>query len=109
MGFEKRGSAPPLEPPLPRLVLEPRRPQVTRETRREEAIARALRDSHARLSAGLLQPGLFDRHAERAAAAQTSRVDEAVAKSRARLTMLHRSRRLRLDERVVVFGVIFCP
>ena len=78
-------------------------------TRREEAIVRALRESHARLSAGLLQPGLFDRHAERAAAAQTSRVDEAVAKSRARLTTLHRSRRPWLDERVVVFGVVFRP
>ena len=78
-------------------------------TRREEAVARALRESHARLSAGLLQPGLFDRHAERAAAAQTSRVDEAVAKSRARLAMLLRSRRLGLDERVVVFGVVFRP
>ena len=60
-------------------------------TRREEAIARALRESHARLSAVLLQPGLFGRHAERAAAAQTSRVDEAVAKSHARLTMLDRA------------------
>ena len=78
-------------------------------TRREEAIVRALRENHARLSAGLLQPGLFDRHAERAAAAQTSRVDEAVAKSRARLTTLHRSRRPGLDEPVVVFGVVFRP
>jgi hypothetical protein len=78
-------------------------------TRREEAIVRALRESHARLSAGLLQRGLFDRHAERAAAAQTSRVDEAVAKSRTRLTTLSRSRRLRLDERVVIFGVVFRP
>jgi hypothetical protein len=78
-------------------------------TRREEAIIRALRESHARLSAGLLQRGLFDRHAERTAAAQTSRVDEAVAKSRARLTMLDRSRRLGLDERVVVLGVVFRP
>jgi len=78
-------------------------------TRREEAIVRALRESHARLSAGLLQPGLFDRHAERAAAAQTLRVDEAVARSRARLTMFHRARRLGPDERVVVFGVVFRP
>ena len=78
-------------------------------TRREEAVGRALRESHARLSAGLLQPGLFDRHAERAAAAQTSRVDEAFAKSRARLAMLLRSRRLGVDERVVVFGVVFRP
>ena len=76
-------------------------------TRREEAIAGALRESHARLSAVLLQPGLFDRRAERAAAAQASRVDEAVEKSRARLNALARSRRLRLDERAVVFGVAF--
>jgi superfamily II DNA/RNA helicase len=78
-------------------------------TRREEAVARALRESHARLCVGLLQPGLFGRHAERAAAAQTSQVDEAVAKSHARLTMLHRARRVGLDERMVVFGAVFRP
>ena len=36
-------------------------------SRREQAIAAALEDRHARLAATLLQPGLFDRRSERAA------------------------------------------
>jgi hypothetical protein len=78
-------------------------------TRREEAIVNGLRESHARLSAALLQPGLFDRRAERAAAAQASRVEEAVRKSRARLATLARARRLRAEHRTLAFGVMFRP
>jgi superfamily II DNA or RNA helicase len=77
--------------------------------RREEAILRALRESHARLSAGLLQPGLFDRRAERAASAQAARVDEAVVKSRIRLDALDRLRRLRCGERRLLFEIRFRP
>ena len=77
--------------------------------RREEAIVRALRESHARLSAGLLQPGLFDRRAERAAAVQAARVDEALVKSRARLDALERLRRLRCGERRLLFEIRFRP
>jgi hypothetical protein len=77
--------------------------------RREEAIVHALRDSHARLSAGLLQPGLFDRRAERAAAAQAARVDEATVNSRARLDGLERLRGLRCGERRLLFEIRFRP
>jgi SNF2 family DNA or RNA helicase len=84
-------------------------PWLELSRRREEAIVRALRESHARLSAGLLQPGLFDRRAERAAAAQAARVDEAMVKSRARLDALERLRRLRCGERRLLFEIRFRP
>ncbi|HKC56305.1 MAG TPA: DEAD/DEAH box helicase [Vicinamibacterales bacterium] len=77
--------------------------------RREDAIATRLRDTHARLSATLLQPGLFDRRAERAAAAQASRVEEALQKSRARETLLARARQLHAADRELLFGVTFRP
>jgi superfamily II DNA or RNA helicase len=84
-------------------------PWLELSQRREEAIVRALRESHARLSAGLLQPGLFDRRAERAAAAQAACVDEAMVKSRARLDALERLRRLRCGERRLLFEIRFRP
>jgi superfamily II DNA or RNA helicase len=77
--------------------------------RREEAMVDALHDSHARLSAALLQPGLFDRRAERAAAAQAARVHEAVERSRIRLSRLARWRCLRADGQTVLFGIAFRP
>jgi superfamily II DNA or RNA helicase len=77
--------------------------------RREDAIVATLRESHARLSATLLQPGLFDRRAERAAAAQAARVEEAARTSLARQTLLARARRLHAAERDLVFGVTFRP
>jgi hypothetical protein len=82
---------------------------LDRATEREEAIVDALHASHARISAALLQPGLFDRRAERAAAAQASRLDEALGKSRARLMALARARRLRAEDPTLVFGVMFRP
>ena len=84
-------------------------PWLELSRRREEAIVRALRESHARLSAGLLQPGLFDRRTQRAAAAQAARVDEAMVKSRARLDALERLRRLRCSERRLLFEIRFRP
>jgi superfamily II DNA or RNA helicase len=77
--------------------------------RREEAIVDALHESHARLSAALLQPGLFDRRAERVAAAQAARVQEAVERSRTRLSTLARWRCLRADGQTVLFGIAFRP
>jgi superfamily II DNA or RNA helicase len=84
-------------------------PWLELSRRREEAIVRALRESHARLSAGLLQPGLFDRRAERAAAAQAARVDEAMVQSRVRLDALERLRWLRCGERRLLFEIRFRP
>ena len=75
--------------------------------RREDAIVRAVRDNQARLSARLLQPGLFDRRAERIAAAQAARVHEALLRSRDRLHALDRLRRLGCGERRLLFGIRF--
>ena len=76
-------------------------------TRREKAIIDALRQRHARLSAGLLQPGLFDRRIERAVTAQASLVDAAVQTSTARLALLGRLGDLREDNRTIAFGIDF--
>ena len=84
-------------------------PWLTLSRCREEAIVSALREKHARLAAGLLQPGLFDRRSERAAAAQAARVDEAIAKSRVRLDALERLRRLRCGECRLLFQIRFRP
>ena len=75
--------------------------------RREDAIVRAVRENHARLSARLLQPGLFDRRAERVAASQAARVHEALLRSRDRLHALDRLRWLRCGERRLLFGIRF--
>ena len=84
-------------------------PWLELSRRREDAIVRALRENHARLAARMLQPGLFDRRAERVAAAQAARVDEAVVRSRVRLDALDRLRRLRCGERRLLFGILFRP
>jgi SNF2 family DNA or RNA helicase len=84
-------------------------PWLTLSRRREEAIVCALRENHARLAAGLLQPGLFDRRSQRAAAAQTARVDEVITTSRVRLDALERLRRLRCAERRLLFEIRFRP
>jgi superfamily II DNA or RNA helicase len=75
--------------------------------RRERSMLHALRESHARLSASVLQPGLFDRRAERAAAAQTAQVEQGVERSRAREAVLERWRCLRADDDGIVFGITF--
>jgi hypothetical protein len=75
--------------------------------RREQAVADALESRHARLAAALLQPGLFDRRAERAAAAQASLVREALSRAAARVARLEASGRPVVDERRLVFAVAF--
>jgi hypothetical protein len=77
--------------------------------RREAAIARSIDDDHARLSAKMLQPGLFDRRAERVAAAQAACVNEAIARSRDRVDALDRLRQLGCGERRLLFGIRFRP
>jgi superfamily II DNA or RNA helicase len=54
-------------------------------SRRERAIAGSIAAQRARLAADLLQPGLFDRRAERLRAAQAAVLDEALAHCRAHL------------------------
>jgi hypothetical protein len=53
---------------------------------RERALVEALEIERARLSASLLQRGLFDRRAERNFAAQSAVLDEALLRCRTRLS-----------------------
>ena len=84
-------------------------PWLELSRRREDAIVRAIRENHARLSARMLQPGLFDRRAERHTAAQAARANEALVRSRIRSNALERLRRLRCGERRLLFGIRFRP
>ncbi len=74
---------------------------------REQAIEDALRGQRARLSAALLQPGLFERRREHAVSAQRRMLDEAVARVEARLASLAALRTLRTGEPRPVFGLGF--
>jgi superfamily II DNA/RNA helicase len=84
-------------------------PWLELSRRREAAIARSIDEDHARLSAKMLQPGLFDRRAERVATAQAARVDEAIARSRDRVDALDRLKQLRCGQRRLLFGIQFRP
>jgi superfamily II DNA or RNA helicase len=72
---------------------------------RERALAEDLRQHRARLATSLLQPGLFDRRAERAAAAQNVTLGDALDRCARRLAELAGHDRASLDRRLV-FGVI---
>jgi hypothetical protein len=72
---------------------------------RERAIVEGLRRQRARIAASLLQPGLFDRRAERAAAAQNATLEEALDRCARRLDELARHGRVSVDRRLA-FGLI---
>jgi hypothetical protein len=72
---------------------------------RERAIEEGLRRQRARLAASLLQPGLFDRRAERAAAAHNAVLDEALDRCAHRLAELARSDSVSIDRRLA-FGLV---
>ena len=72
---------------------------------REQAIVEGLHGQRARIAASLLQPGLFDRRAERAAAAQNVTLDEALDRCAKRLDELARHSTLSIDHRLV-FGIV---
>jgi len=72
---------------------------------REQAIAEGLRQQRARIAASLLQPGLFDRRAERAGAAQNATLDEALEHCARRLDELARCRTVSIDRRLA-FGLV---
>ena len=74
--------------------------------RRERAIAGTLQAQRARLSAGLLQPGLFDRRAERLLDMQRAVLDEALERCRIRLDDIGRGRRLLAERPTLAFAVI---
>jgi superfamily II DNA or RNA helicase len=69
---------------------------------RERAIADGVRQQRARLATSLLQRGLFDRRAERAAAAQNATLDEALGRCTSRLEELGRSGPAAIDRRLVL-------
>jgi superfamily II DNA or RNA helicase len=75
-------------------------------TERENAIADGLRQQRARLATPLLQPGLFDRRAERAAAAQNATLDEALERCAQRLAELARCHSVAVERRLV-FGLVW--
>ncbi len=72
---------------------------------RERAIAEGLRHQRARIAASLLQPRLFDRRAERAAAAQNATLDEALDRCARRLDDLSRYGAVSID-RHLAFGLV---
>ena len=74
--------------------------------RREQAIVETLNDQRARLAATLLQRGLFDRRAERTAAAQTAIVDEALGRCVARLHALDLLTRIAAEPVDVAFTAL---
>ncbi len=71
---------------------------------RERAILAVMTDRHARLAATLLQPGLFDRRSERAAASQKATIEEAGARCAERIRRLARGHTLQSGMRQFVFG-----
>lgn len=74
------------------LVLQSLRASAALAAAREHSIVREITARHARLAADLLQPGLFDRRAERQSAAQRQVVDRALAHCHGRLAELERHR-----------------
>lgn len=96
---------PTLESVAARLLMSFRsawRPSQLLAAERERAIADGLRDHRARLATSLLQPGLFDRRAERAAAAQNATLDEALDRCRTRLDELARRDQATVDRRLAL-------
>jgi hypothetical protein len=81
-------------------------PALLRWNARECDLSAALRARHARLSAGLIQRGLFDRRDERLVAAQTSLLREALSRSADRLRDLAQSKDLRVDTSALVFAAV---
>jgi hypothetical protein len=71
---------------------------------RERAIADGVRRQRARLATLLVQPGLFDRRAERATASQNATLEEALDRCTQRLDELDRQT-VSVDRRLV-FGVV---
>ena len=73
---------------------------------REQAIIGGAERRHARLAAALVQGGLFDRHAERQAAADSASLDELLSRCLARLARLAGRRHPIAGARDAVFALI---
>jgi superfamily II DNA or RNA helicase len=78
---------------------------LRRWTIRERALMNALRARHARLSAGLVQRGLFDGRSDRLAGAQAALLDATLAQSEDRLSELAACGQLHADGGDLVFAV----
>jgi hypothetical protein len=87
-------------------VAEALGPQQELATRRELAIVEALTERRARLAAALVQPGLFDRRHERAAASQRVVIEDALSRCEARLEELARQRQVVADAVALAFAVL---
>lgn len=74
------------------LVSDSLRATMALALEREHAIAREIAQRGARMALNLLQPGLFDRRAERHVAAQREVIDNALAHCHGRLAELLRQR-----------------
>jgi ERCC4-related helicase len=74
--------------------------------RRERSIAHTLESERARLSATLLQRGLFDRRADRALAAQTAVLDEALGRCRTRLQEMAATAQIAAEPARLAFVVV---
>jgi len=79
---------------------------LDRAAHRERALVRSIESERARLSASLLQRGLFDRRAERALSAQTAVVDEALARCRARLDEIESTRQIVAEPARLAFALL---
>jgi hypothetical protein len=75
-------------------------------SRRERAIAGSIAADRARLAADLLQPGLFDRRAERLRTAQAAVLDEALAYCRAHLETISGTGHPVIERLRLAFAVI---
>jgi hypothetical protein len=79
---------------------------VALASHREEAIIAAAHHRHGRMAAALVQRGLFDRRAERAAEAQDAALEEMLGRCRARLAQLARRRVPLAATRELTFGLV---
>lgn len=82
-----------------------RRAHLRTRMDRERSVADDLRDRQGRLSSRLLQPGLFDRRHERAAAAQAALLDRALSASAVRSTELASAETLHVDACDLVLAI----
>jgi superfamily II DNA or RNA helicase len=74
---------------------------------REQTLMDAIRARHSRLSADLMQRGLFDKRTDRLATAQAALMDTALAQSQERVAELAACGRPRLDGCDLVFAAVF--
>jgi hypothetical protein len=74
--------------------------------RRERAIEHVLASRQARLSAAVMQRGLFDRRSERAATAQSAVLEEALERCRVRLRQIASAEAVSVEEASLAFAVL---